>query len=196
MRSCTLCTATIPDGGIARHTRGSAKSTVSRLAFPGLVKRRLPLLQPAQDDTGDPPRPPWQWVGFGAAAVVATWLPLSLLVGAAAARLLSGVSDGAALGRAALVISGAYALELGAGALAGGYLVGRWGPSGVGVREGALAGLAAAVGLAVLIVASSGAAKGAAASMLFVALVAPLAAAWGARIGVRRRARGGLPPLD
>jgi hypothetical protein len=161
-----------------------------------LAKRRLPLLQPAQDDAGDPPRSPWQWVGFGAAAIVATWLPLSLLVGAAAARMLSDVSDGAALGRAVVVTSAAYALELGAGAFAGGYLVGRWGPGGVGVREGALAGLAAAAGLAVAVVARSGAALDAAASMMFVGLMAPLAAAWGARIGVRRRARGGLPPLD
>lgn len=164
-----------------------------------VAKRRLPLLQPAQGDADEPPRSPWQWVGFGAAAIFVTWVPLSILVGAAAARVLSGApgaSDGSGLARAALVTSGAYAVELAAGALAGGYLVGRWGPSGVGVREGALAGLAAAAALAVVALAMFGAAVSATLGLLFIALLAPPMAAWGARLGLRRRARGGLPPLD
>ncbi|HXN34175.1 MAG TPA: hypothetical protein VN894_20075, partial [Polyangiaceae bacterium] len=120
------------------------------------TKRRLPVLQEANEGTDEPPRPAWQWVGFGGLAIVAVWVPLSALVGAVAARLLAHMSDERALGRAALLTSGAYAVELAVGAMAGGYLVGKWGPKGVGVWQAALAGLAAAAALAVATWASFG----------------------------------------
>ncbi len=156
-----------------------------------MAKRRLPLLK--TDDGGDdPPRSPWQWVGFGAAAIFVAWVPLSILVAALSAALLSDHAAERTARLAAVVTACAFAVELAAGALAGGYLVGRWGPKGVGEREGALSGLVAAAGVALVTWASFGLMPG----LLFVGAMAPLVAALGARIGLRRRARGGLPPLD
>jgi hypothetical protein len=87
------------------------------------------------------------------------------------------------LARIALWISAAYALELAAGAVAGGYLVGRWGPSGVGVRQAALAGATAAALLIVATWLSSGPSLG----MVLVALVAPSMATIGGALGLRAR---------
>jgi hypothetical protein len=39
-------------------------------------KRRLPVLK-ANDGDPAPPRPRWQWVGFGAVAILVAWLPLA-----------------------------------------------------------------------------------------------------------------------
>src|SRR6185437_4414335 len=110
-------------------------------------KRRLPVLQsaPAGDDA--PVRRPWQWVGFGALAIFTAWIPLTALGSVAAAafgRWASPPEEALEPTLAAQVgASVVFAVTLGVGALLGGWLVGRWGPTGVGVREAALAGLAA-----------------------------------------------------
>jgi hypothetical protein len=166
----------------------------SRARYPDRVvppKRRLPLIQATDGGSEGPPRAPWQWVGFGALVIFATWVPLSALVGGVAARLYARASDEAALGRAALMTSAGYAVALAVGALAGGYLVGRWGTAGVGVREAALAGATAAAALAVAVVATvvAGALVGATLGLLLLALMAPLMAALGGRLGVRGRER-------
>jgi hypothetical protein len=150
-----------------------------------VAKRRLPVLQNGPEDSDETPRPAWQWVGFGALAIVALWVPFSALVGAVAARFLAHTNDEAALGRAALLTSSAYVAELGAGAVAGGYLVGRWGPPGVGVRQAGLAGLTAAAALAAATYASFGSTIG---GVLAIVLLAPTMAALGGHIGTRRRA--------
>jgi hypothetical protein len=148
-----------------------------------VAKRRLPLLQPsAGGDSDEPPRPAWQWVAFGALAIFAVWVPLSALAGTIAARILAHAHDADALTRAALLASAAYAFELSIGALAGGYLVGKWGPPNVGVRQAALAGLTAAVALA----AATWVAFGPTPGLALIALIAPLMAALGARLGRSR----------
>jgi hypothetical protein len=145
-------------------------------------KRRLPVLQ-TSGDPDEPPRPAWQWVGFGTLAIFAVWVPLSVIAGAVAASVLTRAHGEVALARAALLSSSVYAVELAAGAVAGGYLVGKWGPPNVGVRQAALAGLAAAGALAVTTWASSGPTPG----LLLVAFMAPLMAGLGGRLGLRGR---------
>ena len=124
-------------------------------------KRRLPVLKEAAPDAAaEEARPPWQWVGFGAVAIFVVWLPLSYLAELArrratlawlggaetpedAARALSALAaaDRAKLGLIVFVLHGG---ALAVAALAGGYLVGRWGEN-TNARIAALAGLAAAV---------------------------------------------------
>ena len=147
-------------------------------------KRRLPLLN-ARDESQEPPRPPWQWVCFGAVAIFATWVPLSAFVGAVTARLVAHASDETAERRFALVATAGYAIELAAGSVAGGYLVGKWGPPGVGMREAVLAGFIAAALAAAMTFASAGFSEG----LLLLAAIAPIAAAAGARLGLRGRPR-------
>ena len=131
-------------------------------------KRRLPVLKSTGDDDDAPPRPPWQWVGFGTVAILAVWMPL-----AAAAVALVG-------GGARAIEAAAHLLALGVAALAGGFVVGRWGAAGIGVRQAALSGLAATFLAAVASWTPFG---------LALAVVAvPMAALGGAR-GLRRRAR-------
>jgi len=155
-------------------------------------KRRLPLLQTSSPPASEQPeRPAWQWVGFGAAAIFAAWVPLSSLAGALAARIVGHASE-AALPIAVLAASGLYAAELALGALAGGFLVGRWGPVQVGARHGALSGLVAAGLLATATALSVGSPPGQGPSrpsvgLLLLAVLAPLFAALGARLGVGRR---------
>jgi hypothetical protein len=150
-----------------------------------MPKRRLPLLPASADaDSDDPVRPGWQWVVFGALAIVATWVPLSALTGAIGARVLAHADGEAPLRRAALMTSGAYAVELGIGALAGGYLVGKWGPSHVGPREAVFAGLTAAAVLALATWASFGATPG----LALVVVISPVMAGWGAWLGRRGKA--------
>jgi hypothetical protein len=149
-----------------------------------VARRRLPLLQPAsQGQSDEPARPAWQWVGFGAVAIFGAWVPLSALAGALGAALLARASDPTAMRRAALLASSAYALELAAGALAGGYLVGRWGPAGVGLRQALLSGVSAAV----LLVAATWVSSGPSVGMVVVAALAPLMAVLGAALGLRAR---------
>jgi hypothetical protein len=149
-------------------------------------KRRLPLLKSSgggsEDGDSAPLRPPWQWVGFGALAIFVVWVPLAWLTSLAAIRLgqLGQPTPGVPLAVYSLLASSA---GLAIAALAGGYLVGRWGTPGVGVREAALAGLAAALLATVLAWGSGPSFLGAVAT---VAIAVPPAALGGA-LGLRRR---------
>ncbi len=139
----------------------------------------------AGDD--DVPRSQWQWVGFGAAAVLTAWLPLSALVSALAARLAGGtVADPAGAARAGLTIVGLHVVALALASFGGGFVVGRWGARGVGVRAAGLAGLSA--GLVAIAVAS--ATMGFSPWAFFILAVALPGAAAGGWRGVRARARG------
>jgi tRNA-(ms[2]io[6]A)-hydroxylase len=143
------------------------------------TKRRLPVLNaPANGEDDAPTRPPWQWVGFGTLAIFAAWLPLAF----AAAWLASRLDADGSSHVTSVVILGA---GLGLAALAGGFLVGRWGAPGVGVREAALAGLATALIASALAFGAPGAVWGA----LTTVLVAVPFAALGGRLGVVRRRR-------
>jgi tRNA-(ms[2]io[6]A)-hydroxylase len=82
---------------------------------------------------------------------------------------------------ATLVALSVAALALGAGA--GGYLVGRWGPRAVGVREASLAGLSAAL----LAGAATWIMFGPTPGVLLPAFVAAPAAALGGVLGLRTR---------
>jgi len=141
-------------------------------------KRRLPVLKtPGEEGADEPPRPPWQWVGFGAVAIFVVWTPLAYLAGLAGRRL-------AGLEASVFVSAGIFALSSVLAALAGGYLVGRWGAAGVGVREAALAGLAAALVACVLAWMQGGLSLG---PLVTVVLLVP-GAALGGRLGLKGRA--------
>jgi hypothetical protein len=144
-------------------------------------KRRLPVLNSpgAQPDEAESRRP-WQWVGFGVLAIFTTWIPLAALAGAAVARLPLDAG-----GAAGVTLVALYAAALALGAGLGGFLMGRWGAAGVGVREAALAGLGAAVVAAAVTWISYGPSAG----VLLVAAVALPTAALGGRIGLRARSR-------
>jgi hypothetical protein len=143
------------------------------------TKRRLPVLK-SPDESGEdaPARPPWQWVGFGALAIFAVWLPLAFLSAWIASRLNQD-------GGAPIVSVAVLGAGLGLAALAGGFLVGRWGGVRVGVREAALAGLATALIASALAFGAPGAVWGA----LTTILVAVPFAALGGSLGLRRRRR-------
>ncbi len=145
------------------------------------TKRRLPVLKLPSDDGGDEAtaRPPWQWVGFGALAIFVVWLPLAFLAAWIASRM---DSSGASPVAAVVVLAAGLALA----ALAGGFLVGRWGASGVGVREAALAGLASAIIASALAFGAPGSLWGALAT---VVVAVPFAAV-GGKLGLRRRPGG------
>jgi hypothetical protein len=148
-------------------------------------KRRLPVLNsPAGAPDEGPARKPWQWMGFGALAIVTTWVPLAAMAAWVAGRLAARADgEGAAGLGTAIAIAGLFAVALGLGAALGGMLVGRWGPPGVGVREAALAGLAAAAVAGALTCVTFGPSAGA----VLLALVAVPAAAAGGRAGMRWR---------
>jgi hypothetical protein len=147
-------------------------------------KRRLPVLNSPGAPPDEAVRHPWQWAGFGALAIVTAWIPLAALAGALVARLPTG-SGGGASPATGLVLVGLYAGALALGAALGGFLVGRWGTAGVGVREAAFAGLGAAAVAGVVTWVSSGPSAGA----LLVAAVALPMAALGGRAGLRARVR-------
>jgi hypothetical protein len=140
------------------------------------AKRRLPVLKAPPEGDPEDVRPPWQWVGFGALGIFVVWLPLTWLVTVVVTRL--GGLEQAPVGRA-LLFAGSLALA----ALAGGYLVGRWGTHGVGVREAALAGLAAAIIATALAWGAVGFSLGGLVTVVFA--VPP--AAIGGRVGLRKR---------
>jgi hypothetical protein len=141
------------------------------------TKRRLPVLKaPGDEGDGAPARAPWQWVAFGALAVFVTWLPLAFL-----ATWLASSLHGS--GASPVLTVGVLAAGLALAALAGGFLVGRWGSAGVGVREAALSGLASAIVASALALGAPGAAWGA----LMTVLVAVPFAALGGTLGLRRR---------
>ncbi len=143
-------------------------------------KRRLPVLQTAVGEDPDvPPRPAWQWVVFGALAIFVVWLPLAwitatVMTSRAEPRFAPGVQ--ALLFGAGLVVA----------ALAGGYLLGRWGTRAVGVREAALAGVSAGAIAATL--GSMGLALPLRVLVAAVAVaLASAPAALGGRLGMKKR---------
>jgi hypothetical protein len=148
-------------------------------------KRRLPVLNsPSSEAEEAETRRPWQWVGFGTLAIFTAWIPLAALAGVLAARLPVG-EEGPGRVAVGLAMVGLYAAALALGAALGGFLVGRWGAAGVGVREAALAGLGAALVACAVTWVSFGPSAGA----LLVAVVALPMAALGGRAGVRARTR-------
>jgi hypothetical protein len=138
------------------------------------------------------------WVGFGAVAIFAAWLPLAYAAQALAARSLSArfgpdASREDVAGRiaampwgerAALVVTQAlpHALALAIAAFAGGFLTGRFSPRARG-REAAMAGAATATVAALVSCRSS---YDAFASLVTLA-IATLFAAWGGRTGALRK---------
>jgi hypothetical protein len=139
-------------------------------------KRRLPVLKTQVEEDDAEARPPWQWVGFGALAIFVVWVPLAYATGVVAARF-----EALAASRLATLAVAASGLAI--AALAGGFLVGRWGGKDVGVREAALAGFAAAL----IATALSLGAPGAWAGAVVTVVVAVPSAALGGRVGLRRR---------
>lgn len=162
----------------------------------------------ASGSGGDDPdaieaRPPWHWVGFGAVAIFAAWLPLAYLAQGLGERLVAKRFDG--LPREEIVVRVAamstgerlwvfaplaamHLFALAAAAVAGGWLVGRYG-SGSTVREPALAGGVVAL-MAVTLSASSGSVGNLIATGALTVLVAVGGAALGGRRGLSRRAKG------
>lgn len=143
-------------------------------------KRRLPVLQePEADDHDAPPRPAWQWVGFGALGIFVVWLPLAWFAALVVLRL---GGDEAPAGLQALLFAASLVLA----SLSGGYLVGRWGTRGVGTRQAALAGGSAGLIAATMATGSLGLALRAVITVVAVAVAVP-PAALGGKLGVKKR---------
>ena len=119
-------------------------------------KRRLPLIQPAQEAEADEvPRPAWQWVAFGAGLIVTFWAGLALLVSPLATHLLAGqvgpwstpeelngllaAAPASALRTIAFENLALHLVALGIASVGGSFVVGRWSP-GRAVGRAAYAG--------------------------------------------------------
>src|SRR5579863_8217663 len=113
------------------------------------TKRRLPVLKvpSAGGDDEATARAPWQWVGFGSLAIFVVWLPLAAVAAAVASRMSGRVAAGVVEASPAAVLAfvGMSALALALATIVGGFVVGRWGGPGVGIRQASLAGFAAAL---------------------------------------------------
>ncbi len=169
-----------------------------------VTKRRLPVLSTASEPT-EPPRPSWQWSGFGAAAVFVAWLPLASLAewvkGRAVTAFLGPTSSAeetaariAALepgdrARLTVIVLGLPAVALVVGAYAGGYLVGRFG-DGVRARHGAGAGALAGLVAALLACVAAGPSLAPFAAVPLAALPAAVGALHGLRTRTRSRGAG------
>jgi hypothetical protein len=153
-------------------------------------KRRLPVVQPRDDDEALP-RPPWQRVAIGAAATLLAWVLLANVGGALASAAARSI-DGPA---AAIVALGVHLGALSLAAMLGGVLAARSGA--VSAREPALAGGAAViVGWSLAGLRGAGgdgdpAGVGFAAALVVLAAIGASAAALGARVDRRFRARRG-----
>lgn len=182
-------------------------------------RRHLPVLQPPAsrtpgsprgaggDDGGgdesageDEERPPWHWVGFGAVAIFAVWLPLAYVGGHVSRSVLTSrfgattdqeevarlVAEMSAGERARLMtmiaLPGLLALAL--AAFAGGILVGRFGQGFAGRSAGAAGGVTA---LVATVLAYDGLSVRALVSALVTFVVAIGFAAWGGKVGARNR---------
>jgi hypothetical protein len=167
----------------------------SRILSP---KRRLPVLQ-SKDGGDSPPRPRWQWVGFGAVAILVTWLPLAYVSQAILARMAAGVlnevvSADPSTGTVApeeLSRLSLYAWLLPTGALflsgaLGGYVLARWGD-----RSGRLEAAEAGGLVALFAMGLSWARSGLSFAPAVALLVVVPAAVLGASLG-RRMRPGGL----
>lgn len=151
------------------------------------------------EDDGEP-RPPWHWVGFGTVLIFAAWLPLAYVGGAVQARMLAtkfgegaskdqidlAIAAMSASERAELALSQAIpgVLALALAAFAGGLVVGRFG-AGAGVREAARAGAVTAAIATIL--AFRGFSAATLVSALVTFAVAVGFAAWGGRVGSKKK---------
>jgi hypothetical protein len=166
-------------------------------------RRRLPVLQEPKRTTSEedvPERPPWHWIGFGAIAIFAVWLPLAYVGGhvsrsSMTARFGSNASKEEVDLAVAAMSAGERArlmatialpsiLALALASFAGGVLVGRFG-LGHGPRSAAAAGGVTA--LIASIMAWSGFTLQAVVGALVTFAVAMGFAAWGGRLGASRR---------
>jgi hypothetical protein len=137
-------------------------------------KRHLPIVKAPAEEDAAPPRPAWQWVGFGALIIFVVWLPLSAIALAVGARLeaigtVTPSSAGSASASVLVALLSVSALAI--AGMSGGFLVGKWGGTGAPVANAALAGAAASA----IAVAGSWVAFGFAPGAL---LVVPIAVAW------------------
>jgi hypothetical protein len=164
------------------------------------TKHRLPVVHEAPAEDANPERRPWQWVGFGTVAIFVVWLPLAALAQALSLRVVEarlGTLESLDAARDALphvpaadreliaaALFGFPSAALALAALAGGFLVGRWGGR-AGPREAALAGVASVLAVSMLAWMSSGL-SWAPLAALFVA--GPVAAG-GGWIGYKGRPR-------
>ena len=171
-----------------------------------MSKRRLPVLQP-RDDDGEL-RPPWHWAVIGLVAMLLAWIPLAFVTKAgikavmdtmlpsdpeAAMHAFAALSPLQRLGIQLMVVLGPM-LPLVAGGVLGGLLVGRFGV-GAGKREAMLGGAGAAIVMALL----EGTQRKGLAELVMVAAVMMALAIIAARIGAalgQRIARRGGPAAD
>ena len=168
-------------------------------------RRRLPVLSndpppPPTPETGteDEERPPWHWAGFGVVAIYAGWLPLSYIGGAISKQLLSEVTT-EALEHASsaervnlmLMIAAPTIIGLAIASFGGGFIVGRFG-TGPGMRVGAVSGGVTAL-IAVALARTLLTPTVLAFSLLVVGTIAIGCAAWGGRVGTKRRPHRGIP---
>jgi hypothetical protein len=137
------------------------------------------LKDPPGEDPDAPPRPAWQWVGFGALGIFVVWLPLAWLTTLVVLRL--GGPEAPPATQALL-----FAASLVLAAMAGGYLVGRWGTRGVGVREAALSGLVAGLVAATIGSTTVGLPLRLLITAVAIVVAAP-PAALGGRLGMKKR---------
>jgi hypothetical protein len=173
-------------------------------------KKRLPVLaNTPEDEQGEAPRPPWQWAGFGVAAMFGACVPLQYAAEALTLRIMHawiGDPDSPEATAAALAllssgerakvwtaVVGIRALPLLVSSLFGGYVVGRWGGDNAGVREAAIAGVAVTIIVSVLGFAVVGLAAWWTPVPLLL-LTVP-AAAWGGKLGKTRRIKAMTPNL-
>jgi hypothetical protein len=165
-------------------------------------KRRLPVIQPAEE--GDEARPAAHWIAIGAVAVLLVWYPLAMLARAwanAKVTALSPEGDAIAAREAFqamtagerlwlnLVINVAPLVGLAVAATLGGMLVGRFGGE-AGKNEGTFAGVAAGL-IAALVSAPEMVMGGEGGFWLMTAVVITILAGItgrvGAALGVRLR---------
>jgi hypothetical protein len=119
------------------------KSLASPPALAPGRKRHLPIAKEPPNEDDGPPRAAWQWVGFGAIAIIVVWLPLAAIAIAVGTRVGAIGAVATADSRMAVLVPVLSVLALGVAGTGGGFLVGKWGGRGAPVAKAALAGLAA-----------------------------------------------------
>ncbi len=166
------------------------------------VKRRLPVLKSTpEEESGEPPRPAWHWVGFGTVVTYGAWLPLAYAAEALKRRLYTAylgptttmqeVADAverlspAERTKLTAVAIAVPLVPLFAASFCGGFLVGRWGGPQASVRVAAAAGLATGIVACVLAWASGGLSW---MPLLAIGVATPTSA-WGGSVGAARRRR-------
>lgn len=177
-------------------------------------RRRLPVIQSskepdekkpddgAADENAIEERPPWHWVGFGAVAIFATWLPGAFLAQKIGEHLVRSRFGGASeeevgqrlmeLPRDQVVmiflpLALMHLAALAIGSAAGGYVVGRFG-SGTTLREPALSGGVVAF-MAIMLTIGRGGIVSALATGAIVLAIAVGFAALGGKRGLKKKDR-------